>query len=138
MSQVNLHIFRMVHRHVQVEISDVHAHELCIVSRDNTVPYKFSRSNVSCAGCNVARIIDQVASDSESSAFWFCFLWSIITDKMLIGNSSVFRDIVHGNKFYRVGSSDSSTYSLCQSSKLVSSQSHPHCFGCWICNELLV
>ena len=46
--QWHLHILKTVQWCVEVEILDIHTHELCIFRAEDTVPYYFGGGEISC------------------------------------------------------------------------------------------
>ncbi len=56
------HVFKAGHWSTEVEVFNVEAHVAGVFCADDAVPQQFGDGEVSCASCELARVIDEVAT----------------------------------------------------------------------------
>ncbi len=70
------HVFRLVHRGVQVEVLDVAASHFRIGGGEYTVDEAFCGGDVGSGGAGVAGVVDEITPNGESCLFHFLFHWA--------------------------------------------------------------
>ena len=70
----------------KVKIGDVKAGKLGVWARQETVEYQIDGFQLGSVGTNISRVADMVATDRNSGAVGFGFLWVEITDDLGIGD----------------------------------------------------
>jgi hypothetical protein len=63
------------HGGVEIEVGNVHCHELGVGCGDHTVEEALGGDNVSSGSADFARVVNAVAADGEADAAIFLFLW---------------------------------------------------------------
>ncbi len=74
----------------EVEVGNVHCHELCTLCGDDTVEEHFGHQHFCSWGGYFAGVVDSVTSYRELHLVWFCLFWSDQAYEMPIC------DIFHG------------------------------------------
>ena len=86
---------------------------------DGAVEQTLGCGEVRAPGADIAGIVDEVATHSESGSVGFCFLWPYVTHESGICDSPTRWDLAMVDEEDSVGACDAVSNALCQSSKLV-------------------
>ena len=97
------HVFVIIHWCAKIVVFNVQAKPTSTWGRECAVHEYFESCHVDHFHNQIARVIDEVAANSDVCAVRFTFLGMVAADKMGIGRSFVFGDLGERNKEYSVG-----------------------------------
>lgn len=100
------HVFVAVHVIVEVEVFEIHGHELGLGCGDDAVEQKFSSGKACGFGADVARVVNEVASDGPADSAWLCFFRAVGDNVAEIGGAAAFWDLVMADEMDGVGAFD--------------------------------